>query len=242
MRRVESRRHGVSSGHLTTAGPRGGAPAARPVGAATAASAPAASVGRWSRRTRPGRGRGCRRPRRAGVGRPMARRTVLNVQRPRNHLLRHAFHQMQVADLGPLGRPDRSPPASSRLSRRGGHVSPPSIFARRLLLPGAQGVPFRLAARVPFHVAAASRRPAHAGPAASDQTASVRSAVFRHRRPAHAGPAASDQTASVRSAVFRQLKTRTRAAPRAATSRARSGSDNTSATVRAHARSSSAGT
>ena len=153
MRRVESRRHGVSSGHLTTAGPRGGAPAARPVGAATAASAPAASVGRWSRRTRPGRGRGCRRPRRAGVGRPMARRTVLNVQRPRNHLLRHAFHQMQVADLGPLGRPDRSPPASSRLSRRGGHVSPPSIFARRLLLPGAQGVPFRLAARVPFHVA-----------------------------------------------------------------------------------------
>ena len=53
----------------------------------------------------PGRGGDSRT---GGVDRRMARRTVLTsrLQAPGNLLLRHALHQMQVADLSPLGHPD----------------------------------------------------------------------------------------------------------------------------------------
>ncbi len=58
-------------------------------------------------------------------------------------LLRHTLHQMQVADLDPLGHPDHLRVLLARSTRRPCLAT--SIIARRALFPSAQGVPFQVA-------------------------------------------------------------------------------------------------
>ena len=68
-------------------------------------------------------------------------RLDVQLQPPRDFLLRHTLHQMQVADFGPLRHPDHLRVLLA-LSRRDDPVSPRLIIARESAVPGCSGGPF----------------------------------------------------------------------------------------------------
>ena len=100
-------------------------------------------------------------PRPAATGRENSadhafRKRLIQLQPTGDLLLRHTLHQMQVADLDPLGHPDHLRVLLARSTRRPCLAT--SIIARRSLFPSAQGVPFQVATGS-LHLAATS----HAG-------------------------------------------------------------------------------
>ena len=111
-------------------------------------------------------------------------RLDVQLQPPRNLLLRHALHQMQVADLGPLGHPDHLCVLPAQPTRRS--CLAPSIFAGRSLSPKCSGGPFSRGHGGPFSCCRYQRSiPACAG----KPWASRRSAVSRGVHPRVCGEA-----------------------------------------------------
>ena len=81
-----------------------------------------------------------------------ADRLDVQLQSSRNSLLRHALHQIQVADLDPLRHSDHLRVLLAVSTRRPCLVT--SIVARKLLVTGCSGGPFSRGHGVPFHLAA----------------------------------------------------------------------------------------